>query len=230
MGLAKRLGKSDRLRGLLCWLVARYMRLVFLTCRWTTVGADIPARYWQAGEPFIYTFWHGRLLMMALAWRRGVPLEMLISQHRDGQLIARTVAHHGISTVAGSSTRGGAQALRAMLKALREGRSVGITPDGPKGPRMRATAGVVNIARLSGCPVIPATCAFSHRKVLRSWDRFVVPLPFSRGVIAFGAPIFVPKDTGDVGTETYRLLVEETMNRQVDEADRMVGVVPVPPA
>jgi lysophospholipid acyltransferase (LPLAT)-like uncharacterized protein len=230
MGLAKRIGKSERLRAALCWLTSQYIRLAAATGRWTVTGGEVPRRLWDEGSPFILAFWHGRLLMMPKSWRDGMPIHMLISQHRDGLLIARTVAHFGIRTVAGSTTRGGSQALRAMLKALKAGECVGITPDGPKGPRMRASAGIVNVAKLSGRPVIPCTFAAERRKVLGSWDRFVIPLPFTRGVFVWGQPIEVPRDLSDEGVEAYRRVIEDSLNTLTAEAEARMGRTAPEPA
>jgi Uncharacterized protein conserved in bacteria len=230
MGLAKHIGKSETLRGTLCRLVAQYIRLVWWTGRWQVENGHIPAAFWDEGKPFILAFWHGRLLMVPGIWRDGEPLSVLISQHRDGQLIARTVAPLGVGAIPGSSTRGGTQAMRAMLKMLKAGDCVGITPDGPKGPRMRATGGIVAVARLSGCPVIPMAYSTRWQRRLKSWDRFLVPLPFSRGVVLWGQPITVPKDLDEAGAEHWRLKIEQTLNAQAEEADRRMGVTPVQPA
>lgn len=230
MGLAKSIGKNERLRGALCWLAAQYIRLVWATGRWRVEGDAEARRLWDQGRPFILAFWHNRLLMMPRSWRRGTPIHMLISQHRDGQLIARTVAHFGIRTVAGSSTRGGAGALRGMLKALKAGECVGITPDGPKGPRQHASDGIVAVARLSGCPILPATYAVERRRLLRSWDRFVVPLPFTRGIIRWGAPLAVPRDADEAALEQARRQVEDALNALAAAADIHMGVEPIPPA
>ncbi len=228
MGLAKRIGKSERIRGALCWLASQYIRLVWATGRWRVEGAHIPAAHWDQDKPFILAFWHGRLLMMPQCWRGDKAIHMLISQHRDGQLIARTVGHFGIKTVEGSSTRGGAGALRAMLKALKAGECIGITPDGPKGPRMRvASDGIVAVARMSGCPVIPATYAAANHRRLGSWDRFIVPLPFTRGVILWGEPIAIGRDTDEA---LARHTIEDAMNALAAQADRMMGTEPVDPA
>ncbi|MDA8232481.1 MAG: lysophospholipid acyltransferase family protein [Magnetospirillum sp.] len=230
MGLAKRIGKSELFRGLLCWLAAQYIRVAHLTGRWEVIGGEEARRRWDEGKPFILAFWHGRLLMMPKSWRPGTPIHMLISHHRDGQLIARTVAHFGIGWLAGSSTRGGTAALRSMLKALKTGQCVGITPDGPKGPRMRASAGIVNVAKLSGCPILPATFGVRGRTVLRSWDRFVVAWPFSRGVFIWGRPISVPADADAAGLEVCRRELEAEMNAITRAADERMGSAPVEPA
>ena len=116
-GKIKQVLKSDRVRNAICWLAARYIAMVYATGRWTVVGRDYPQALWSADKPFILSFWHGRLLMMSQAWPRQKSMHMLVSQHRDGLLIARTVAHFGIKSAAGSSSRGGAGALRILLKA-----------------------------------------------------------------------------------------------------------------
>ncbi len=222
--------KSDALRGFLCWLGALYIRFVYLTGRWQAVDGDIPRRFWDEGKPFILAFWHGRLLMMPRFWDRGTAVSMLISQHRDGQIISRIVGRFGVKTVAGSSSRGGAQALRAMVKSLKAGNCVGITPDGPRGPRMRATDGVVSVARLSGVPIIPAAYSATRGRFLGTWDQFLVPWPFTRGAIVWGKPITVPHKADDAACEAARLEIEESLNALTSEADRLCGNRPLDPA
>jgi lysophospholipid acyltransferase (LPLAT)-like uncharacterized protein len=228
--LVKRVTRSDAVRGALCWLGAHYIRLVRFTGSWRVEGGQIPDAFWQRNEPFILAFWHGRIMMMPYCWRRDQPINMLISQHKDGQFIARTVAHFGIDTVAGSSSKGGTAALRAMLRSLKHGQSVGITPDGPRGPRMRASDGVVQVARLSGAAIIP--CGFSARRrtLLRSWDRFTVAFPLSRGVFVWGEPVRVPADASPEALEEARLAVETGLTAVTQAADRAMGHVPVEPA
>ncbi|WP_142847896.1 lysophospholipid acyltransferase family protein [Telmatospirillum sp. J64-1] len=228
--MLKTFTRSDGVRAALCWLGSLYIRLVMKTGRWEVVNGHIPAAYWDAGKPFILAFWHGRILMMPYSWRRGVPINMLISQHRDGQLIARTVSHFDIDTIAGSSSKGGSGALRAMLKALKAGQCVGITPDGPRGPRMRASAGIVNIAKMAGVPIIPATFSAKRSRVLGSWDRFMVALPFSRGVFVWGRPLEVPRDTSEAGLEALREEVEGRLNAITAAADQRMGHEAVLPA
>lgn len=225
--LGKAIGRSEAVRRAACWILAQYIRLAHGLGRWEVEGGAFPARYWDEGKPFILCFWHGRLLMMPYCWRRDKVIHMLISAHRDGQLIADTVAHFGIKTAAGSSTRGGAGALRVILKALKAGDYVGITPDGPRGPRMRVGGGIIDVARLSGAPILPATYSSRRGRFLGSWDRFRVVWPGSNGLFLWGEPLYVSRDA-DI--EATRQTLEERMNALCAEADRRCGQKPVEPA
>ncbi|MBM3566096.1 MAG: DUF374 domain-containing protein [Alphaproteobacteria bacterium] len=222
--------RRDGVRRVLCWVGAQYIRLAHATGGWTTVNGGAPRRLWDANRPFILCFWHGRILMMPYSWDRSKTIHMLISQHPDGQLIAHTVAHFGIKTAAGSSRRGGAAALRLMVRALKAGEYVGITPDGPRGPRMRASDGAVHVARMSGVPLLPTAFGARRRKVLGSWDRFIVAWPFGGGVFVWGEPIEVPRDADDAAIESARQRLEDSLNAVTAEADRLCGQPTVAPA
>ncbi len=220
---AKRLLRSDSVRRVLCWIIHLYIRLVYACVRWTVEGADIPHRLRREGRPFILAFWHGRLLMIPMAWQRLAPMHMLISGHRDGRIIADAVRYFDVDSIAGSSNAGGSGALRAMVRHVRRGDCVGITPDGPNGPAMRATSGIVAAARLAGAPIVPVTYATRYRRILATWDRFHLPFPFGRGIYLWGEPIAVPETLDEAGLESWRRIVEERMIQQTAEADRRVG-------
>jgi len=194
-----------------------------MTSRWSVINSHIPQKFWDQDKPFILAFWHGRILMMPYCWDYRHKVNMLISQHRDGQLIAQTIAHLGVETVRGSSNNGGASALRSMLKSLKNGTSIGITPDGPRGPRLHLSSGVVNMARMSGVPIIPCAYGTSSRKHLRSWDRFCVALPFSKGVIVWGNPIEVPRKSSPEELASLQLTIENSLTDVTNEADRLTG-------
>jgi hypothetical protein len=161
--------------------------------------------------------------MIPMAWQRLAPMHMLISAHRDGRIIADAVTYFGVHSVAGSSRHGGRAALRAMLKHLAAGDCVGITPDGPAGPAMVASSGIVNTARLARVPIVPVVFATSRRRVLGTWDRFHLALPFGRGVFLWGDPIDIAPGLDATGVEAARLTVERRMNDLAAEADRRVG-------
>jgi lysophospholipid acyltransferase (LPLAT)-like uncharacterized protein len=215
---------------MLCWVIALYIRVVHATSRFETRGGERPNALWDQRRPFILAFWHGRLLMAPKAWRQGAAMNMLISSHQDGRIIADAIRHFGLGTIAGSTSRGGSFAFRAMLKALAAGEHVGFTPDGPRGPAMRASAGIVAAARLSGAPILPLAYATTRRRVLGSWDRFHLALPFSRGIFIWGEALSVPRDAGPEALEAARRTIEDRLNAITAEADRLCGHAPVEPA
>jgi lysophospholipid acyltransferase (LPLAT)-like uncharacterized protein len=221
--------RSGRLRRVLCYAIHLYIRFVYATNRWTVEGIEHPHRLRDAGRPFILAFWHGRLMMIPMAWQRLAPIHMLISAHRDGRIIADAVAHFGVQTVTGSTRRGGSAALRSMVKSLAAGDCVGITPDGPAGPAMVASTGIVNVARLARVPIVPVTFATSRRRMMPSWDRMEVALPFGRGVFLWGEPIDLGARLDEGGVERARLEVERRMLDMVAEAEARVGREWTPP-
>jgi hypothetical protein len=226
---AKRLLRSEPVQSALAWLAALYIRLIDRTTRWTVVRPPATERMLASGQPFVGCFWHGRMLLMRGAQPSGLNIRMLISEHRDGVLIARALAHLGVQTVAGSSKRG-ASALRSIQRLLAEGISVAVTPDGPRGPRMRAKPGAVKAAQLAGVPLVCASGAVSRRYVLATWDCFCLALPFGRGVILLSEPIEVPRAAGDADIERLRLMLEDRLNEMTAEADRRFGQRAIEPA
>ncbi|MHA1536287.1 MAG: lysophospholipid acyltransferase family protein [Alphaproteobacteria bacterium] len=234
MTLLKRLGRNNFVLGLAARAVAFYIRFLGLTARWRVIGLEAPLASVEGGQPIIGAFWHGRMVMMPQLWRRyggaRFDLRMLISRHRDGQMIARTIAHLGFATIAGSSSRGGARALREIIEAVAQGASIGITPDGPRGPRMRASAGVAGAGRLTGAPVFAISFSASRRRVMKSWDRFVLPKPFARIVVVIKGPIQVGPEEGPEALERARLAIEDALNEATREADRLCGWPPIEPA
>ena len=167
----------------------------------------------------IFAFWHSRLLLMSYA-SRGREVAVLISRHRDGEIISRIIARLGYSSVRGSSTRGGATALRRMPRLVRDGKDLAITPDGPRGPSCRVQPGVILAARLSGRPVLPVTFASEHFHSFGSWDRFQVPRPFSRGVFVWGEPLRVSREDD---LEERRQTLEDSLNAITRRADDWFG-------
>lgn len=230
MRLLKTLTAKPQVRALLCRLAAGYLGFVYATGRWTLIGVEGVGAYVTRGRPIIACFWHGRMLMMVYAWRWTQRARMLISGHRDGQLIADIIARFGVSTVIGSSSRGGTPAVRELLAILKAGESIAITPDGPRGPCMRAQMGAVRLAQLSGAPLFPATFGVRPRRMLSSWDRFIVVFPFARGVVICGEPIDVPRNAGAEQLERIRALLEHRLNEITAEADRLTGYPAVEPA
>jgi lysophospholipid acyltransferase (LPLAT)-like uncharacterized protein len=220
----------------LAWLAAGYIRLVHRTGRWELRCDPATARLIRSRRPFIGAFWHGRMLMIVAAWRAllrelevGAPVQACVvsSDHRDGRLMARTTARFGILTVFASTKAGGVGLLRAARRLIEQGQIPVFTPDGPRGPRMRAKPGVVRLAMRTGVPIVPITFAASNQRLLASWDRFALALPFARGVLAFGAPLELGRDDDP---EAGRRLLEQRLTELTSEADRALGLPPTEPA
>jgi lysophospholipid acyltransferase (LPLAT)-like uncharacterized protein len=211
--LLKQLVSSQAFQWLLSAVGAGYVLIV----RWTS-RIDRPPP--PAGGPFIIALWHGRLAMLHQLRFGNRALVALISSHRDGQLISKCAWYYSILTVTGSTTRGGIVAVRQLIRLTREGHSLFITPDGPRGPRMRVNKGIIDIARLSGLPILPAAISISRGKELNTWDRFLVPAPFSRISIRWGEPLRVAHDSdaAAVGArlETALTLLQRDADHAVD--------------
>lgn len=169
---------------------------LFATVRCRREGAEHLTELRKEGSPVIFVFWHGRLLPLA-HYHGNEGIVVLVSEHADGEYIARIIQHYGFGTVRGSSTRGGVRGLKGLVRQARKGRDLGITPDGPQGPAGEVKMGVLAAARLTGLPLVPVSAGASRAWSLPSWDRFLVPKPFSRVRIAYGPPRWVPRDATD---------------------------------
>ena len=196
------------------WLMIGLYRLL----RIVHVNTGYPESCLARGERVICAFWHGRLLMMPFAYP-GQRVVILISQHRDGEYISRIARALGFQVIRGSATRGGVRALRQIIRALKEGLNLVITPDGPKGPRAKVKSGVIEIARLTGAPIVPVSFSAVRRRFLKSWDAFLLPLPFSRAVYIWGEPIYVEPMATKEEVAKYQDILAERLDLLTMKAD-----------
>ena len=206
-------------------LAAGLIRALRATCRLRYHGLEHVLPFWREDRRYVHVFWHAHLLLMVYGYR-GPGLAFLISHSFDGELISRTVERFGYHPVRGSSSRGSVMGMRAIFRAFREGRDVGFTPDGPRGPARVVQPGCVATARQLGIPVVPLALAASRAWRLPSWDRFVVPKPFSRVLFAYGEPVPIPREMSiEEGCERVReaLLAVESF-AEAHAADPAVGV------
>ncbi len=241
MKVGKRITRSKAFIYTVRTFVALYIELVFWSARWRHEGFDTLRGYWSRKEPIIGVFWHGRMMMLPKFWRTRQKISILISNHPDGELIAKSIEWFNFGLIRGSAgrkklgqagvtTKGGAAAMRHMLKILESGESVAITPDGPRGPRMRVSQGVVLLAKMSGVPILPGSWSCRRSKVFSSWDRFMLALPFSGGVFLVGEPVFVAADADEAAMEEARRNVEAQLNALTAQADSLVGREAIEPA
>jgi hypothetical protein len=197
------------------WLLSRTVRVRFLN------GDDLFAR-WRRGDQMIVAFWHDRVVMLPAVYR-GRKLCIMNSQHRDGEIATRALARWGIRSVRGSATRGGVAGFMQLVTAYREGYDLAIVPDGPRGPRHVVKPGIVHLARATGAPIFPVTYAASRTRRLGSWDRLIIPLPFSRVVYVAAEPLEVPRDADDAALEAKRRELEDRLNHVTDVAEAEVA-------
>jgi lysophospholipid acyltransferase (LPLAT)-like uncharacterized protein len=209
---------SPRIISFLGWL---FVLLVGKTLRIETEGdGHLPAQR-RKGERFIYAFWHGRMFL-PLYYHRGQRVYVLVSSHRDGEYVARILHHLGMKTIRGSSARGGARALLTIVRQLRENLVDGaFTPDGPRGPIYQAQSGVIRLAQKTQLPIIPLSAQAASKKVYRkNWSKFILPYPFSRGIIIYGDPIRVPLKSSPEEIQKKTRDLEEVLNRLTEATDR----------
>lgn len=156
---------------LIPWLGYWVIRGLRATMRIEVVNAGAPGAFWKDGKNLIVAFWHGRQLMMPFAYG-GKRISILISRHRDGELIARTVGRFGFHAARGSTTRGGASALKQLVRSARAGDDLAVTPDGPRGPGHVVQLGVLELAKLTGLPILPLAFGASKKKIFRAGTVF----------------------------------------------------------
>ncbi len=205
--IRKKILKSDLFISACAFVIYLYINLVGLTSRWNYINRHIADEY--KDKPFILAFWHGRLLMIPYFKPKRSNVHVVISHHRDGELIAKTQHLFGLKTIRGSSSKGGLKALREIIRVRKEGGIVAITPDGPRGPAQKVGGSAAEIAKMLEVPIIPVTYSMKNAKTAKSWDSFMLPHPFGKGVFVVGQPI-MPHEADKL---------EDALNELTNEAD-----------
>ena len=188
------------------------------TLRVEYVGTQEVFAHWTQGGQVILAFWHNRLVLMPFPYR-GQKACIMNSAHRDGEIISRVIRRFKIVSVRGSSTHGRVAGLRGMIEAYQAGYDLIIVPDGPRGPRYQAKSGVVQLARVTGAPVYPVTYGAAWKTTIGSWDRLLIPFPFSKIVYIVGRPVRVPADASAEVMETKRQELEHKLCQITTQAD-----------
>lgn len=191
---------------------------IFATIRFESEGDQYYREFIDAGKPVIYVLWHGRLLPLGYRHRRQGVVG-LISRSKDGEYLAGALERWGFGAVRGSSSRGGMEALRGLVRETRKGRSLAITPDGPRGPRQKLKSGVLVAAQLSGLPIIPVSATADRGWWPERWDRFLVPKPFARVRIRYAQPVWVPRDADERMLNDIGGSLEAQLNQMTAELD-----------
>lgn len=199
--------QAEWVQATLAWLMAGWMRFCLSTLRLTVENRAAAERVWDAGGGVIVCFWHSKIALAAAAWdfERGQEPRALVSQSADGEVIARAIGMLGIPAIRGSSTKknhrgrlkakGGSEAFRELLRWVKAGNCIAITPDGPRGPARQMAEGAILIARMTRAPVLMMGLAARPAIRMQTWDHGLIPLPFARGAIVWGDPVIELEDT-----------------------------------
>jgi lysophospholipid acyltransferase (LPLAT)-like uncharacterized protein len=206
----------------LLWLVTRLgpllLRAWYSTIRIRWCGGRYLHPDPRTRHPVLYAFWHHRGMCFAYT-HAGSGCRILVSQSRDGDILAGLVGALGFSPVRGSSRRGGSEAMRALLAEAGSGHDLSITPDGPRGPNQVFKVGAIYLASRSGLPIVPTSSSYHRCWRFKSWDRFQFPWPFTWGVVHVGEPVAVPPDLDEDGLETWRLRLEQVLDAHTRDTD-----------
>jgi lysophospholipid acyltransferase (LPLAT)-like uncharacterized protein len=215
--------KSDSLKWrLVGWLGKGLVDLICSTMRIRFVDLE-KARSLIESRRFIFTFWHSRILMISYLYK-GWGAAILVSKSKDGEIMAQILQRQGHETIRGSTSRHGLRAMTKLIKALKKDiRPGGVVPDGPGGPRFKVQPGVIALAQKTGYPIIPVSYGAKRIKIFASWDRFLLPYPFTECRVIFGTPVSVPTKIDAKGHESYRLRLEDELNRITKVVDRYYG-------
>jgi lysophospholipid acyltransferase (LPLAT)-like uncharacterized protein len=203
----------------LSFIIYLYLQLVYHTSKKQIIfekGFDLK-RY--NTESAIYAFWHNRMAMMPFDKPKKIKINVLISDHRDGRIIAQTMKVFGFDIISGSSTKNSYSAIKNILKQSNLGQTVAITPDGPKGPKKQINSNIIAISGLCQKYIIPMTYSCSKAFILRSWDRLIIPKLFNKIVIVLGTPIKPEKKLSDEQIKKLNNQLVSSLNYINDKAD-----------
>jgi lysophospholipid acyltransferase (LPLAT)-like uncharacterized protein len=189
--------------------------VVSKTLRLKITGAKQIIEAKKTGKNFIFAFWHNQFFIMPYYYVKKIgrsPISVLTSKSKDGEYISRLLYKFGFSTTRGSTSLGGETALRLLIKEIEKGNDVAVTPDGPRGPRHIIQEGIITLSSVTGCPIVLAGYKVKRKKILNTWDKFIIPCPFTSGILTTIGPISIPKNISDSRKEEIRKSLEKTLN------------------
>ena len=230
--LTRKIAYSFLVRELICSIISIYMKLVYASSKKIFVNREIIFEAARNKTPLIITFWHNRLMMVPFATREPKKLfskynvMTLASRHGDGYFVGRIMERLGLISIYGSSQGGrkssrgiDLKSFRKIFDGLKNGYSLGLTPDGPRGPNQKINGEIVNIARISGAGILAMSYSCSRFKQLNTWDKFQIPLPFGTLCFYFDSkPLYVAKNASAQEVEMIKIASEKRMNFAQEES------------
>ncbi len=195
-----------------------FINSLFFTTKIETVGYSSVSSV-LSSKKFIFALWHSRILFMCYIHKKS-ECAIIVSSSKDGEIISRILQRQGNQTVRGSTSRGGVRALAGLIRVLKQKTRPGaITPDGPRGPRFQCKGGIITLAKKMGYPIVPLTYSARKIKIFNSWDKFILPYPFTRCRIVYGKPLYVEPKADKKQENICRKALEDELNRITKEAD-----------
>ena len=223
MRVIKRFSKTHIGQKLIGFLFYSITSLISRSIRWEYLVQNEKSNIFNSNKEYIFCCWHNKLFLGPHLLPRNRVINALQSSHSDGMVTSLAFKYLGMNVILGSSKKGGMQAFRKMIKCIKLGESVAITPDGPKGPKEKVKEGIIKLAQITETSIIPLVWTTNKFKLINSWDNFVIPYPFSKGVYSFGKPIYVKKQINEYELETARQNLENEIKRLTKEVENKLN-------
>ena len=223
MRVIKRFSKTHIGQKLIGFLFYSITTLISRSIRWEYLVQNEKSNIFNDNKEYIFCCWHNKLFLGPHLLPRNRVINALQSSHSDGMVTSLAFKYLGMNVILGSSKKGGMQAFRKMVKCIKLGESVAITPDGPKGPKEKVKEGIIKLAQITETSIIPLVWTTNKFKLINSWDNFVLPYPFSKGVYSFGKPIYVKKQINEYELETARQNLENEIKRLTKEVENKLN-------
>ena len=229
MSILKKITKSKFAINVISYVAYWYIRLIKASTRWDLRGVETFYDNLEKYGSVIFVAWHGRAPMIPPFWDKRKKLKALVSPHRDGQLIAAILKKFGIGSIDGSTNENAKGAAVSIMKELKNGTTIAIIPDGPRGPSMTMSLSPVYYAQKAAIPVIGVTYSIKNSVIVeQSWDKMLVPKPFSKGICAVTEPFLIDKNASKEELETYRLKIENALNNLTWQIDKELDMPYIP--
>ncbi|MBE6450479.1 MAG: DUF374 domain-containing protein [Alphaproteobacteria bacterium] len=229
MSILKKITKSKFAINVISYVAYWYIRLIKASTRWDLRGVETFYDNLEKYGSVIFVAWHGRAPMIPPFWDKRKKLKALVSPHRDGQLIAAILKKFGIGSIDGSTNENAKGAAVSIMKELKNGTTIAIIPDGPRGPSMTMSLSPVYYAQKAAIPVIGVTYSIKNSVIIeQSWDKMFVPKPFSKGICAVTEPFLIDKNASKEDLESYRLKIENALNNLTWQIDKELNMPYIP--
>ena len=211
MIIKKKLIKNMIIQNILGFVTFLYIYIVKITSTIKQKNQSIPDQFWKNNKPFILAFWHNQLMMVSFGWKSRKKINILASGHSDGRFGSIVGNYFNLKNIQ-TSLNSQNLSMRPIFKLLKDNNYVGITPDGPRGPKEKVSSGIIKIARTAQVPILALGFASSSNRKLKSWDSFLITYPFASCVFSWSKPITIPKNLKDDEIPQYQLLLEKKIN------------------